>query len=165
MQYKSVIYFLLNFAWYFIQLDIVQNLRNCWKIICFDMSPYYCTYEERKKLNELEIQQVYGRVTPFLKLQILMSSLQIQKTKYKGGEKCFSNHQSKSTKLLHYQKLAYSLHIMFAIVKKMIFLASFDVRLAHARASVVSFELVLCNFNFCLHKFKGLTTLKKHRIS
>ena len=121
MQYKSVIYFLLNFAWYFIQLDIVQNLRNCWKIICSDMSPYYCTYEERKKLNELEIQQVYGRVTPFLRLQILMSSLQIQKTKYKGGEKCFSNHQCESTKLLHYQKLAYSLHIMFAIVKKMIF--------------------------------------------
>ena len=28
---------------------------NCWKIICSDMSSYYCSYKERKKLNELEI--------------------------------------------------------------------------------------------------------------
>ena len=37
--------------------------------------PYYCTYKESKKLNEFEIQQVYGRATPFLKFQILMFAL------------------------------------------------------------------------------------------
>ena len=36
------------------------------------MYPYYYNYKEEKKLHELEIQQVYGRVTPFLKLKIIM---------------------------------------------------------------------------------------------
>ena len=49
---------------------------------------------------------------------------------------------------------------MFAIVEKMIFLASFDVRLAHAGTSVVFSYLVFRHFNFCLRKFKGLITLK-----
>ena len=52
------------------------------------------------------------------------------------------------------------LHTMFAIVEKMIFLASFDVRLAHAGTSVVFSYLVFRHFNFCLRKFKGLITLK-----
>ena len=54
---------------------------------------------------------------------------------------------------------------MFAIVEKMIFLASFDVRLVHARTSVVFSDLVFRNFNFCLCKFKGLLTPKKHKSS
>ena len=50
---------------------------------------------------------------------------------------------------------------MFVIVENIIFLASFDVRLAHAGTSVVFSYLVFCNFSFCLHKFKGLIiTLK-----
>ena len=40
------------------------------------------------------------------------------------------------------------------------FLASFDVRLAHAGTSVVFSYLVFRHFNFCLRKFKGLITLK-----
>ena len=39
------------------------------------MSPYYYIYKEEKKLHELEIQQVYGRVTPFLKLKIIVFAL------------------------------------------------------------------------------------------
>ena len=50
---------------------------------------------------------------------------------------------------------------MFAIVEKMISLASFDVRLAHAGTSVVFSYLIFSNFKFCLCKFKGLKTLKK----
>ena len=50
---------------------------------------------------------------------------------------------------------------MFAIVEKMISLASFDIRLAHARISVVFSYLIFSNFKFCLRKFKGLITLKK----
>ena len=50
---------------------------------------------------------------------------------------------------------------MFVIVENIIFLASFDVRLAHAGTSVVFSYLVFCNFNFCLHKFKDLITLTK----
>ena len=40
------------------------------------------------------------------------------------------------------------------------FLASFDVRMAHAGTSVVFSYLVFRHFNFCLRKFKGLITLK-----
>ena len=50
---------------------------------------------------------------------------------------------------------------MFAIVEKMISLASFDVRLAYAETSVVFSYLIFSNFKFCLRKFKGLITLKK----
>ena len=52
---------------------------------------------------------------------------------------------------------------MFAIVEKMISLASFDVRLAHAETSVVFSYLIFSNFKFCLRKFKDLIILKKHR--
>ena len=57
----------------------------------------------RKMLNGLEIQQVYDRVMSFLKLQILMFSLQAQMTKYKGDEKCFSNQESESTMMSYSQ--------------------------------------------------------------
>ena len=50
---------------------------------------------------------------------------------------------------------------MFAIVEKMIFLTSSDVRLAHAGTSVIFSYLIFYNFKFCLCKFKGLITLKK----
>ena len=60
---------------------------------------------------------------------------------------------------MHYQKLAFILCLW--LLKRLFFLASFDVRLAHAGTSVVFSNLVFCNFNFCLHKFKGLITLKK----
>ena len=50
---------------------------------------------------------------------------------------------------------------MFAIVEKMISLASFDVRLSLAGTSVVFSYLIFSNFKFCLHKFKGLITLKE----
>ena len=50
---------------------------------------------------------------------------------------------------------------MFAIVEKMISLASFDVRLAHAETSVVFSYLIFSNFKFCLRKFEDLITLKK----
>ena len=50
---------------------------------------------------------------------------------------------------------------MFAIVDKMIFLVSFEVRLVHARTSVVFSDLVFFNFNFCLCKFKGMLTPQK----
>ena len=52
---------------------------------------------------------------------------------------------------------------MFAIVEKMISLASFDVRLAYAETSVVFSYLIFSNFKFCLRKFKDLIILKKHR--
>ena len=48
---------------------------------------------------------------------------------------------------------------MFVTVEKIIFLASFDVKLAHAGTSVVFSYLIFCNFNFCLHKFKSLKNL------
>ena len=48
---------------------------------------------------------------------------------------------------------------MFVIAEKMISLACFDVRLAHARTSVVFSYLIFSNFKFC--KFKGLIALKK----
>ena len=57
----------------------------------------------RKMLNGLEIQQVYDRVTSFLKLQILMFSLQAHMTKYNGDEKCFSNQESESTMMPYSQ--------------------------------------------------------------
>ena len=69
--------------------------------------------------------------------------------------------QSSLLKISHFQKLAYSVRTMFAIVEKMISLASFDIRLAHARISVVFSYLIFSNFKFCLRKFKGLITLKK----
>ena len=50
---------------------------------------------------------------------------------------------------------------MFVIAEKMISLASFDVRLAHARTSVVFSYLIFSNFKFCKRKFKGLIALKK----
>ena len=62
---------------------------------------------------------------------------------------------------MHYQKLAHSLHTMFPIVEKIIFLTSFDARPAHAGTSVVFSSLVFHNFNFCLRKFNSLITLKK----
>ena len=65
---------------------------------------------------------------------------------------------------MQFQKLAYSLCTMFAIVEKMISLASFDIRLAHAGTSVVSSYLIFRNFKFCLCKFKGLITLKKMQV-
>ena len=49
---------------------------------------------------------------------------------------------------------------MFVIVEKMISLASFDVRLAHAGTSVVFSYLIFSKFKFCLRKFKDLITLK-----
>ena len=52
---------------------------------------------------------------------------------------------------------------MFVIVEKIISLASFDVRLAHAGTSVFFSYLIFSNFKFCLRKFKGLITLKKRR--
>ena len=57
----------------------------------------------RKMLSGLEIQQVYDRVTSFLKLQILMFSLQAQMAKYKGEEKCFSNQEVESTMMSYSQ--------------------------------------------------------------
>ena len=53
---------------------------------------------------------------------------------------------------------------MFVIVEKMIFLRSFDDRLAHAGTSVIFSYLIFHNFKFCLHKFKGLITIKKCRV-
>ena len=56
-----------------------------------------------------------------------------------------------------------NLHIAFILclqLLKRIFLPSFDVRLSHAGTSVVFSYLVFRNFNFSLHKFKGLITLK-----
>ena len=50
---------------------------------------------------------------------------------------------------------------MFAIVEKLISLASFDVRLAHAGTSITFSYLIFSNFKFCLSKFKGMVTLKK----
>ena len=64
---------------------------------------------------------------------------------------------------MHFQKLVYSLCTMFVIVEKMIFLRSFDVRLAHAGTSVIFSYLIFHNLKFCLHKFKGLITIKKCR--
>ena len=52
---------------------------------------------------------------------------------------------------------------MFVIAEKMISLASFDVRLAHAGASVIFPDLIFSNFKFCLRKLKGLITLIKGR--
>ena len=68
----------------------------------------------------------------------------------------FYNIQSSLLKMSHFQKLAYSVRTMFAIVEKMISLVSFDVRLAHAGTSFIFSYLIFSNFKFCQRKFKGL---------
>ena len=75
-----------------------------WKIIYPDMSPYYCSFKERKKFSELEIQ--YGGTGQSHSISETANSHvctgRSKRLRYKGAEKsCFSNRESESTMLLY----------------------------------------------------------------